>query len=277
MTFRRGGRQAGPRLVEATPFALVLLDIEMPGVSGLDVLRVDPQARSASELPVIMVTARHESARHRRSPERGANDYVTKPVDFPVALARIQTQLARKAEAALRESEERYALAVRGANDGLWDWNLQDRCHLLLAALEADARASRITRSRTNPTSGSTRLHPEEVEHVRGALAAHLDGRNDHFESEHRMLHADGTYRWMRAAASPSATQRARRYRMAGSQTDITEGKVADRAHRPAESRPVSRSPRTVDRAEHAARRVHVRGALRRSRSVQARERQPWP
>src|SRR6266478_5965904 len=104
---------------------LVLLDVEMPEISGLDALQTLRQHYSPIQLPIIMVTAKDQSEDIVKALDLGANDYLTKPVDFPVALARINTQLAhKKAEEAQRESEERYALAVRGANDGLWDWNL---------------------------------------------------------------------------------------------------------------------------------------------------------
>src|SRR5437899_6355883 len=114
-----------PQRVKQDAVDLVLLDIEMPEISGLEALKTLRETYSQIELPVIMVTAKNQSEDIVKALDLGANDYVTKPIDFAVTLARIGTQLSHKrAQEALRESEERYALAARGANDGLWDWNV---------------------------------------------------------------------------------------------------------------------------------------------------------
>src|SRR2546421_11404789 len=111
--------------IQQEQFDLLLLDIEMPDVSGLQALATIRKTYSPIQLPVIMVTARNQSDDVVKALELGANDYLTKPIDFPVAVARIGSQLSHKrAQEALRESEERYALAAQGANDGLWDWNV---------------------------------------------------------------------------------------------------------------------------------------------------------
>jgi len=67
---------------------LVLLDSMMPGLTGVDVLRLLRAVHTAEQLPVIMVTALNDSSKIVEALNLGANDYVTKPVDFPVALAR---------------------------------------------------------------------------------------------------------------------------------------------------------------------------------------------
>ncbi|HEX8236231.1 MAG TPA: EAL domain-containing protein [Abditibacteriaceae bacterium] len=96
----------------------------------------------------------------------------------------------------LRVAEERYALAVRGANDGIWDWDLQNGSIYFsprwksMLGFDEDQISS-------DPAEWLGRVHPADVADVRAAIQAHLEGRYPHFESEYRILHQNGTYRWM--------------------------------------------------------------------------------
>ena len=132
-----------------------------------------------------------------------------------------------KAEAALRESEERYALAARGANDGLWDWNLatnevyySPRWKAMLGATDAEIG--------TSPDDWLNRVHPDDVERVRADIASHVAGYATQLESEHRIRHRDGRYLWVlcRGVAVRDAIGKA--YRMAGSLTDVSERKSTE-------------------------------------------------
>jgi diguanylate cyclase (GGDEF)-like protein/PAS domain S-box-containing protein len=227
VTVAADGRQALD-LADASAFDLVLLDVEMPGISGLEVLATLRHSRSQTSLPVIMVTARAEGADIVEAFRLGANDYVTKPIDFPVALARISTHLSHKwAVEGLRESEERYALALQGANDGLWDWNLttnevywSGRWKAMLGYDETEIGSS--------PEEWFTRVHADDVASVQAGLAAHLAAPGGHYESEHRLCHRNGTYRWVHCRGAAIRNEAGTATRLAGSLTDITEAKVAD-------------------------------------------------
>ena len=81
------------RRVKEDAIDLLLLDIEMPEISGLEALKTLRESYSPIELPIIMVTAKSQSDDVVKALDLGANDYVTKPIDFAVALARIGTQL----------------------------------------------------------------------------------------------------------------------------------------------------------------------------------------
>src|SRR5256885_4955092 len=88
---------AALREIEDKRYDLVLLDVMMPGLDGLTVLRRIRELYALAELPVIMATARGDRADVVEALRSGANDYVVKPLDFAVVAARIETQLAIKA------------------------------------------------------------------------------------------------------------------------------------------------------------------------------------
>lgn len=220
------GDQALSLIAQRAP-DLVLLDVVMPGKDGFEVLYRLREEYSECELPVIMVTASTDSGRMVEAFRLGANDYVTKPVDVEVTLARIGTHIRLKqAQAALRESEQRYALAALGANDGLWDWNLQTS--EVYYSPRWKAMLGLLGQVGNSPDEWLERVHTEDWDRVSGELAAHWRGDSPHFETELRMLHHDGSYRWMLCRGLAVRDGAGVAQRMAGSLTDITEGKVAD-------------------------------------------------
>ena len=136
-------------------------------------------------------------------------------------LRRIET-----GEGALRASEERYALAMEGANEGHWDWDLEsDR--LFLSATMAMLEGHRQDRVTTTRTAWLTQIeiHPEDGTRLETALHDHLEGRTPGFECEYRVR--NGGWRWLLARGRCLRGETGRPYRVVGSAIDITAQKQA--------------------------------------------------
>jgi len=103
-----GGLQA-MQLIEEKKYDLVLLDVMMPEISGLEVLRTAREKFSLVDLPIIMVTAKDQPEDIVEALKLGANDYVTKPINWPVVNARTQTQLQLRRLAQLKDEFLRIA------------------------------------------------------------------------------------------------------------------------------------------------------------------------
>ena len=130
----------------------------------------------------------------------------------------------REAEDALRTSQERYALAAQGANGGLWEWDLQaDRFYYSprWAALLGVAEGELTDR----PEEWWDRTHPRDIDLLRQEIQSHIEGHTGHFECEFRMLHKDGTWRWVLSRGTALRDADGRPLRMAGSVEEVTSRK----------------------------------------------------
>ena len=146
---------------------------------------------------------------------------------FGAVLVFKDTSEKREMEQALAESEERFSLAVRGAKDGLWDWNLKTnsiyfspRWYEMLGCEPAEVSP--------NPEGWFARVHPDDLDLLKGRIDVHLSGTVPHVECEYRMRHRDDDYRWMLCRGVALADKDGSPYRMAGSQSDITGRKTND-------------------------------------------------
>ncbi|MBI3179391.1 MAG: diguanylate cyclase, partial [Deltaproteobacteria bacterium] len=219
-------------------FELALVDKNLPDGSGLDLAREMRQMRPGAE--VVLITAYPSLDSAMEAVRIGAFDYVAKPFDDIEKLALMvqnaldKVRLKRERQDLLhelKESEERYALAVRGANDGLWDWNLvtgdvyfSPRWKSMLGFGESEIGSA--------CEEWLGRIHEEERERVRALLKAHIEGEVPYFEDEHRVQHHDGTYRWMLNRGLAIRDQGGKAVRMAGSQTDMSARRMAEQKMR---------------------------------------------
>jgi len=134
------------------------------------------------------------------------------------------TKAIQSREKELRASEERYALAVLGANDGLWDWDIPNN-QLYFSPRWKEILGYRNNEIRNHPDEWFQRIHPEDYDAVVREIEAHFQGKSNHFIHEHRMLHKSGYYSWVLVRGIAIRDKDGQPYRMAGSLTDINHRK----------------------------------------------------
>jgi PAS domain S-box-containing protein len=213
-------------------FDLVLSDNAIPEFSGKEALEIVRTEKPG--VPFIFLSGSIGEDAAIKAIRDGATDYILK--DRPNRLVpAIQRALREKADAetrrlgeeALRLSEERYALAAMGSNEGLWDWDLKadtlyfsPRWKAMLNYLQDEIGSS--------PEEWFSRIHPEDVEAVRIQVRSHLKGSIPKLECEYRIRNAQGGYIWALCRGVAIRDADGTPYRMAGSQGDISERKRAE-------------------------------------------------
>jgi diguanylate cyclase (GGDEF)-like protein/PAS domain S-box-containing protein len=211
--------------IRTTHHDVYLVDYRLGEHTGLDLVREaweeDPPA------PVILLTGQDDYEVDLRATELGVTDYLVKgTIDGPILERTIRYAVRHhQAMVDLRRSEERYAVAVRATNDGIWDWDLaagtmhfSDRWRTLVGC-------EKLASDR--PEAWFDLVHPDDIKRLRREIDHHLDGGSTHFENEHRIRRSDGEWRWVLTRGLTTRDAGGRPTRITGSLSDITDRRSA--------------------------------------------------
>jgi PAS domain S-box-containing protein len=153
-----------------------------------------------------------------------------------VALIAINTTNRHWTKEALRVQEERYELATRAASAGIWEWNLETGDFYLDPNLKTMLGFT-DDEIPNDIESWVSLVHPEDRKAVMDAVESHISGSASQFAFEHRMLHRDGSVRWVFARGAVARDARGNAVKMVGTDTDITDRKYVELALRESEER----------------------------------------
>ncbi len=154
---------------------------------------------------------------HKRTPE--AESFLSSVADLLAGI--IKHKLG---EDALRRSEERFDLAVRGTDAGIWDWDLKTN-EVYFSPRWKSMLGYKDDEIANSYYEWENRLHPADRERALMTIRDYLEGKSTDYELEHRLQHKDGTYRWIVARGAAVFDRNGKSYRMVGSHIDITHRK----------------------------------------------------
>jgi two-component system, sensor histidine kinase and response regulator len=152
------------------------------------------------------------------------------------ARVRMRTADLEAAVTSLRQSRERFELAVRGSRDGIWDWDVSTNA-VYFSPRWKEMLGYREDEIDNHFEEWERLVHPDDLPAAMHVLTDYLEGRRPDYEVEFRMRHRDGFWRWIYSRGEAVRDETGRPCRMAGSHTDITERKRAEQALRDSQRR----------------------------------------
>ena len=215
------------------PFAVVLCDMHMPGMDGVQTLaRI--HALAPDTIGIMLTGDADQQTAITAINQGNIFRFYVKPVDSAllaegIAAAARQYELLR-AEHRLAENEERWRIALEAVGDGVWDW---DTTTNQLICSESWRRKQGIaeTPPQTIETLWWSLVHPDDTETVFAAIHDLQHGERATLYNEHRQRGADGAYRWILARGAVFSRDRAGApTRLVGTFTDITDRKLMEEA-----------------------------------------------
>ena len=232
-------RQPRPTMAQAIASTFPELVAADSAPSGLVLSPIDHKQRfvgvaHVAGFPLVVAVARDRSIALQRWQQQTyevAARTLILALFGAAAIAALVYQLRRieLGDRALRQSEEHYALAMEGANEGHFDWDFeQSRSFLsprmkLLFGRTADAPVT--TREAWIATLD---IHPDDADRMQAAVRDHFEGRSDLYEAEYRVRHPDGQWHWLQSRGRCLRDASGRVLRFVGSAIDITEHKNAE-------------------------------------------------
>lgn len=222
-----GSLSEAAALLRNQRFDAALLDLYLPDGEGLESFRI--LHSYSPELPVVILSGLDDRTVALKAVQEGAQDFLVKgEMDAELLRKSVRHSIERKKiEKKLKESEERYALAARGANDGIWDWDVVNQKFyfsprfLFMMGRQPEEAPESLEQ-------WSQFLHPDDAPAFVDLIKKHVEGTLRQLRVEYRVQHPDGQYRWMLIRGEAQRGENGSALRIAGSQTDITDFRLID-------------------------------------------------
>ncbi|MCB1139754.1 MAG: EAL domain-containing protein [Leptospiraceae bacterium] len=214
-------------LLRNAAFDVALLDLYLPDAEGLESFRI--LHAFSPELPVVILSGLDDHSIALKAVQEGAQDFLVKgEMDAELLHKSVRHAIERKKiERKLKESEERYALAARGANDGIWDWDVRNQ-EFYFSPRFLSMMGREPEEAPQSLEQWSQFLHPDDAPAFLDLIQKHVEGTLRQLRIEYRVQHPDGQYRWMLIRGEAQRGEDGRAQRIAGSQTDITDFRLID-------------------------------------------------